>query len=908
VCAMSSPTPPEGAEALTLALMVAGYGPGERFELAASKPFEAGRFTNDPDGVRAAMAFVREQDGRKNLYLGGNPLRETISGGRATAQDVTETRLLLIDCDPTRGEGDPDGIGSERRQAAATLAGAVCKWFAERGYRPRLVDSGRGRQILILHEPCRSDADMHSRAELTHGLQRRFSGPLAKIDSTADPSRLIRLIGTTNLKTGRRAQLLKPGDGEPVSHAVLSDWAAELAPPPRPTVARPFVPTAACSEVERIESALGHVSAEDYDVWLKVGMALHAWGNPSGRSLWDTWSSQSEKYDAGAQEAKWASFRPGGSSGSGVTLGTLFHLAEQHGWDRLGMARQVAEGALRAVEDDPSRVLDTAVVRAFCLLKRRAPSEWAAIRNSLTRARQVRVQEVERAIERSAREERLSEVQVAMGVPVIDVTPQIMAMANAAESALEGNQIAVYQRGGELVRVVEIEGRHQIVPVALPTLTEFLAACAVWVNRTERGPNPVEVPKRVVEALAARKVWDLPVLSALTDAPVLRQDGSILDEPGYDEASGILYLPSCEFPPVPLNPSKDDALAARDLLLEIFCDFPFVDKTDQAAALAVVLTLVGRSAIDGPTPLFGVSAPVPGTGKDLALAVCGLIAHGRAPDPVTVPSSDEEERKLLHSLGRDGVPFAVLCNSTGQLGSDVLNAMLTSTTYSGRVLGKSSTVSVPVPVFAATGNNLRYRGDMSRRVIPVRLDPQCERPELRDSFRHPGLLAHVRKERPRLLVAVLTILRWHFSERSPAVGLAPLGSFESWSKVVRNALLRLGEADPVAGQERIRETADPFVEAATDALAVWHSTVGTEPITARELCRRASGDFHFADALAALVPKLRADALEANALGRRFSEFAGRIFGGLRLQRVEPRTSAGIQWQVLREHQAGGSV
>jgi hypothetical protein len=66
---------------------------------------------------------------------------------------------------------------------------------------------------------------------------------------------------------------------------------------------------------------------------------------------------------------------------------------------------------------------------------------------------------------------------------------------------------------------------------------------------------------RVAETYLARNgAWNVPLLSGVTAAPFGRADGSACEVPGYDAASGLLYKPECEFPPVPPAPSKDDAL------------------------------------------------------------------------------------------------------------------------------------------------------------------------------------------------------------------------------------------------------------------------------------------------------------------------------------------------------------
>jgi P4 family phage/plasmid primase-like protien len=91
---------------------------------------------------------------------------------------------------------------------------------------------------------------------------------------------------------------------------------------------------------ERVSAALACIPNHDadYDTWLMLGMALHSTGESWARGLWDDWSRQSEKYDTHKQAASWASFTRDGE----VTLGSLFHLAQQHGYVQRRAAMPVA--------------------------------------------------------------------------------------------------------------------------------------------------------------------------------------------------------------------------------------------------------------------------------------------------------------------------------------------------------------------------------------------------------------------------------------------------------------------------------------------------------------------------------------------------------------------------------------
>ena len=105
-------------------------------------------------------------------------------------------------------------------------------------------------------------------------------------------------------------------------------------------------------EAPKILEALKFITPSNYDEWLKVGMALHQWNRQVGRNIWDEWSQQCpEKYDRGAIESKWRSFDDGNGNGT-VTIGTLFHTAQQNGWKQINLppidnaADLVADGSI----------------------------------------------------------------------------------------------------------------------------------------------------------------------------------------------------------------------------------------------------------------------------------------------------------------------------------------------------------------------------------------------------------------------------------------------------------------------------------------------------------------------------------------------------------------------------------
>ncbi len=75
-------------------------------------------------------------------------------------------------------------------------------------------------------------------------------------------------------------------------------------------------------------SSLQKHRADDYDTWIKVGMALHNAG--ANCADWDNWSRQSAKYESGVCERKWKSFT--NFSGTPITIATLVQFAKEDGY------------------------------------------------------------------------------------------------------------------------------------------------------------------------------------------------------------------------------------------------------------------------------------------------------------------------------------------------------------------------------------------------------------------------------------------------------------------------------------------------------------------------------------------------------------------------------------------------
>lgn len=419
------------------------------------------------------------------------------------------------------------------------------------------------------------------------------------------------------------------------------------------------------------------------------------------------------------------------------------------------------------------------------------------------------------------------------GRPVVQVSFELHQNVDAAIAAI-ADAGDVYQRNDTLVHVARLEedeigkrarvkavqGTPRIHSITGAGLTERLARCSRWERYDGRSEDWTRCypPSRVVAAAIDRRVWrGIPELTAITETPVLRPDGTIVDQPGHDVATGYLYLPAETFDPVKPKPTREDAVAALAALEEVFVDFPYAAPSQRAVPIAAVLTLLGRPAIQGATPGFAFDAPTRGSGKSLQTNAIGMISAGRAAAMASWSPKPDEQEKVLAAIALQGDPAVTFDNVPAGIpfGGPALDRCLTAVdSVMLRVLGKSEVPTLRwTTVVLASGNNLQPGGDTARRLLLARLEPDEERPEERTGFRHPNLLAWVKGQRRRLVPAALTILRAYIVAGRPAVELATWGSFEPWVALVAAAIRWAGGPDVLEARAVSQGVEEPEVAA-----------------------------------------------------------------------------------------------
>ncbi len=420
---------------------------------------------------------------------------------------------------------------------------------------------------------------------------------------------------------------------------------------------------------------------------------------------------------------------------------------------------------------------------------------------------------------------------------------------------------------------------------------------------------PVEVAASI---LALRGRRGLKPLDAIISAPLMRRDGTILVDPGYDAHTRLLLDMTEPAQNVPERPSPEQLEAAFNRLWEPFEAFPFVGPVDRAVMLCALITGIERPVLTT-SPAFAFDAPRQGTGKTLLAECVSILATGERPNAWPhVDRNEEETRKRLLTSLRSGARVLLWDNITGTFDSPSLAAMLTSDVYTDRVLGVSSAEAYPNRlVTLLTGNNFTPSGELPRRVMTCRLDAQSERPYTRAFTFNPSdvCMAH----RQALVAAGLTLLRGYVSAGCPKMSDVSVGSFDQWDAMVRQAVLWVAQYVAPAGLlgdplESIltRAESDPADDAHCALMKAWLALFGQRQVTARDLFdvyKKASQYGNYpTDAERSLSDALdefrTSGPLSVRSVGRLLHFRRDRPTGGLQIVRGVKQSDGSFCWSV----------
>jgi hypothetical protein len=366
-----------------------------------------------------------------------------------------------------------------------------------------------------------------------------------------------------------------------------------------------------------------------------------------------------------------------------------------------------------------------------------APQAWATIDSGIT----------------AGKKQPRSRPQPQSGIrPTIRLADgELLRILTEIEDALLASGAPVFSRAERLVEpVVEnmpaSDGRkttvarlRELSPESFLAPIAETAAFEKW-DRKRKQLVDTDPPLHYVRILlATERRWRLPHVSGIITTSTLRPDGSLLADPGYDPETELYLAPGFQIPPIPEHPTKDQALAALKLLIDLLSEFGFKRsiggehemRLNRSVALSGLLTPLVRGSL--PTaPMHLITAHMAGTGKSYLVDTFAVIATGRLCPVITALKSVEETEKRLGAIVLSGIPMISLDNCTHDLSGEFLCQMAERPVVKVRILGYSETPDCEVhTALYGTGNNITFKGDMVRRGLVCNLETLDERPELR---------------------------------------------------------------------------------------------------------------------------------------------------------------------------------
>lgn len=435
------------------------------------------------------------------------------------------------------------------------------------------------------------------------------------------------------------------------------------------------------------------------------------------------------------------------------------------------------------------------------------------------------------------------------------------ATIRALREAIDAGKIPdTYVSGGRVVHVERVSGaaagasgdEDSPLPVTAskvepPGLAALLATHThtyrVRTRKDENGKEQtyqeeVTPPPVALAAALAPKEWpQLCPLVGIVGAPVLRPDGTLLQSPGYDAATGLYLASKVPLDPVPAAPTRAEVSTALDFLLGKFLgDFPWVGPADKANYVGLLVTPILRSYLRTLIPFGVVTSTMPGSGKTILTCGLGMLYGQRV---LTWTSNDEELRKAITSVLADPVGTIIFDNLAegSTIDSPVLARLITDRTWADRLLGKNATAAFQNDrVWTATGNNLGLGGDMRTRSVLVGLNPDMPRPEERTGFAIPNLDQWI------LMPANQRLVLWHLlvlvadwtRNRAPRRPGLTMRQFTTWAEAVGGFLAHHGIEGFLANVETVRDIDDD--EAGwVSFFAQWRKIFGDRWITSNEL-------------------------------------------------------------------------
>lgn len=414
----------------------------------------------------------------------------------------------------------------------------------------------------------------------------------------------------------------------------------------------------------------------------------------------------------------------------------------------------------------------------------------------------------------------------------------------------------VYVRDGELVHLERKSGSRpgaiSVTPINADRLNRLLAfhtRTVKWTKPDKQGksePYAASPAMTVLRAVVSTDNWDgVPPLYGVVGVPTLRPDGSLIQDTGYDQETGLYLQPTTKIPTVPNRISDEQVRASREFVFsKVFGEFCWSSVGDFANFIGLLVSPMLRPYVKTTTPFGLITATTRGSGKTNLSDAIGML-YGQS-SQAWPARSEELQKKITSILIGNSSPVITFDNlkEGTPVSSEILATLVTKDNWDDRMLGASQNVQARNDrLWLATGNGLTVGGDMASRTVLVRLDPRMERPEFR-KFELGQFSDWIREDsnRAELIFHLIVLVQAWMQAGAGRDTSHTMRGFTRWAQIVGGLLDFHGLSGFLANTDELAARDTDEEEWAT-FLTKWHEVFGPTPKTSKELHVSAQVDF-----------------------------------------------------------------
>lgn len=352
----------------------------------------------------------------------------------------------------------------------------------------------------------------------------------------------------------------------------------------------------------------------------------------------------------------------------------------------------------------------------------------------------------------------------------------------------------------------------------------------------------VRSPAALVERIVTTRPGKWRVMRGMMDTPYLLASGELINAPGYRDGLWMSKSAAIDLATVPdyVHPRPEGYTAEHSAefakwFLDDLDGIEWATPADRSAAFAYALTLLSRAAYRR-CPIILITAPLPGSGKDLVAkcmenAIYGMEAVRVTPPPGRQDDSTTELDKKIAAALLSGESTIVIGDAQ-KVCSPTIYGMVTEERSQGfRELGRS--VAIPPPkclIFVGIGNNPTIGTDIIRRAMSIRIVPSRPNPERRKFSRsEDSLIGEYRARRAIAICGLTNIIRGalHAGPRADMVECP----FSGWASMVQAACMHAGLPDPLLARDALHQRTESADAGIGEFIAAWWDYRGSMSVS-----------------------------------------------------------------------------